>query len=501
MTTTNICRSRRRKRPRVQLEDDKSVFPRTARTKPTQLLEHLRHREVLGWHVKSCCRTTTLSFKRLQTPTTEAVLGLDDAGDYVFGVQEGVNCLELVQRAIPSPSQSMAPLVQRIPLPCPDLEERDDLVATVPIDILISGDVGIARIQTYHSSDEDKDLILGGSVVCFNLRSGTTATCPTVRLGGSTTTIRNFLWSVSQVPMLSSGTVWSCHHANQTRAHLFLNDEYDGFRLTWFVSPSTYSAPSPISQNTLFPRKDPATTRNSRFIEREQTWQGDTNMIAAEAYLHIDSLLHDIRSRRCQVFDCKSHIIPIFGYHLVSVDDSGRLVTLVICFSNPNQPSMFAVVVKVDVYTQSYQEIEWAQLVWNDRIVPSRKEDRLRSYSERFALNQRMKELRIGPFSLQPTHAGGAAVRRSGVSKMTSGDWRFLLDHSSNANHDERHDWHKVRQFESCAQHREFARSIAMASLYPDCSLFTNAPVRLGLPVQVLKCRSGKTELVYLPPS
>lgn len=499
MRTTNICRSRRRKRPRVQLEDDEFASTRTAGTKSTQLqlLQQMRHREVRGWHLKFCRRTTTVSFTRLQTPTTEAVLGLDDAGDYVFGVHEGVNCLELVQRAIPSPSEPVAPLVQRIPLPCPDLDERDDLVATVPIDILISGDVGIARIQTYQSSDDDKDQILGGSVVCFNLKSGTTATCPTVRLGGSLTTIRNFLWSVSQVPIISPGTVWSCHDAHQTRAHLFLNDEYDGFRLTWLVSPNTCYPPSPLSKSTLSPRKDTANTTKPSFIELEQTWQGDSSMIAAEAYLHIDSLLHDIRSRRRQVFDYKSHIIPMFGYHLVSVDDSGRQVKLVICFSNPNQPSMFAVVVKIDVYTQSYQEIEWAQLVLQSGIVPSRKEDRLRSYSERFALHQRMKEMCIGPFALQPTKTGGGL----GVSRMTNGDWRFLLDHSSNADHDERHDWHKVRIYERHAQVKEFARSVAMATLYPDCSLFTNAPVRLGLPVQVLKCRSGKTELVYLPAS
>lgn len=492
MTTTNICRSRRRKRPRVQLEDDKLAAARAAGTKQVHLLQQLRHREIRPWHLKSSCRTTTVSFARLQTPTSEAILGLDDAGDYVFGVHEGVNCLELVQRAIPSTSQTEAPLVQRIPLPCPDLEERDDLVATVPIDILISGDVGIARIQTYQSSDDDKDHILGGSLVCFNLKSGTTATCPTVRLGGCTTTIRNFLWNVSQVPILSSGTGWSCHDAMQTRAHLVLNDEYDGFRLTWLVSPDTCYPRAPMSRMTL-PQRNVPTTRNQNFLALERTWQGDTSMIAAEVYLQIDSLLHDIRSRRCQLFDCNNLIIPMFGYHLVSVDDSGRFVTLAICFSNPNQPSMFAVIVKVDVYIQSYQEIEWARLVLNNNSVPSRKEDRLRSYSERFALHQRMKEMHIGPFALRPV--------RAGVDRMTGCDWRFLLDHSSNADHDERHDWHKIRQWERHTQVKEFAKSIAMGTLYPDCSLFTNAPVRFGLPVPVLTCRSGKTKLVYLPVS
>jgi hypothetical protein len=103
MGTTNICRSRRRKRPRVQLEDDEFASTRTAGTKSTQLqlLQQMRHREVRGWHLKSCRRTTTISFTRLQTPTTEAVLGLDDAGDYVFGVHEGVNCLRVGPKGHP----------------------------------------------------------------------------------------------------------------------------------------------------------------------------------------------------------------------------------------------------------------------------------------------------------------------------------------------------------------------------------------------------------------
>ena len=36
-----------------------------------------------------------------------------------------------------------------------------------------------------------------------------------------------------------------------------------------------------------------------------------------------------------------------------------------------------------------------------------------------------------------------------------------------------------------------------MATLYPDCEVLSNAAVRQEMPVQVIKCRSGNTELVY----
>jgi hypothetical protein len=45
----------------------------------------------------------------------------------------------------------------------------------------------------------------------------------------------------------------------------------------------------------------------------------------------------------------------------VTADGGGRFVTVVVCFSNQaaqKPPSSIAVLAKVDIYTQSYQEIE-----------------------------------------------------------------------------------------------------------------------------------------------
>ena len=125
-------------------------------------------------------------------------------------------------------------------------------------------------------------------------------------------------------------------------------------------------------------------------------------------------------------------------------------------------------------------------------------------------VSRRMKDMRIGPFSVETTIASD--------KKSSSLDWRVLLD-NDDSNYpamgpkDERtaaarpEDENK----ENAAVWREFVKvdvqqqrmqkcfhgSIAMAALYPDCDMLSNAAVRWEVPVPKLQCRSGTTELVY----
>ena len=219
-------------------------------------------------------------------------------------------------------------------------------------------------------------------------------------------------------------------------------------------------------------------------VVKENTWQGDSGIIAAEAYLSIEALLDDVRARRKEVFFYNQHI-PSFYYHLVSVDECGRFVTVVICFSNQaaqKRMLSIAVLVKVDIYTQCYQELEWAQ-----QHGLQADPDRLQSWSEHFALHRRMKDLRIGPFSVSTT--GGVANTR---------DLQFLVEDDHNYEEDnKRHDWQEFLLLDRLEQQKQFRKSISMATLYPDCEVLSNAAVRQEMPVQVIKCRSGNTELVY----
>lgn len=333
-------------------------------------------------------------------------------------------------------------MMQRIPLPCCGLEAEDSLVATVPVGILLSGDIGVARIQ--HSSNDLDDAI--GTMVLFHLETGATASCPNVRFGGGHTHNYNLLWKVNQVPHDTTQTpLHLCTHVKRVAAgHLILNDEDDGYRLTWTIAQSYPNDELQVIQSSHSPHNNKPTitsTIRDDLVVREETWQQQGGeMIACEAFLCIEAVLDDIRARRKTVFSYNNHI-PGFFYNLVSVDVSGRYLTVAICFSNlspkTKTPSSIAVMVQVDVYTQSYQELEWAQ---RQKTPPS--SERLKLWSQQFALERRRKEV-----SLE------AEVDKNSLDEIQQ--------------------------------------------LYPDCDVLSNAAVRQEVPVQVLRCRSGTTELVY----
>jgi hypothetical protein len=532
---------RRRKRPRIpRVNDDRAEETATMKPKINNtLLEQLRHREVFG----SCSTFATtltkrrIAFRELQTPPSEAVLGLDETGSYIFGVEARRGQLHLVQRGIPARRGSGdrgvtmgAPLVKRIPLPCEGLSEGDSLVATVPIDILQSGPtVAVIRIQTHQSSQDDgeeDDSACIGTIILCHLGTGQTESCPKVRLGNTTTnkgTIRNLLWKVNAVPLVvhqstkvESSSPWCCREARQTPAHLLLNDEDDGYRLTWIVADDYgYHCIEKISTTSTLKTKP--VTRQDILVE-DSTWQqqqGGTDgadddnrsMVACEGYLSIEALLDDIRARRKEVFYYEEHI-PGFFYDLVSVEEN--IITVAICFSNRAQrqpqtrPSSIAVLVQLDVYDQSYQEIEWAQ----HGFCPN--PERLRNRSKHFALTRRMKDMRIGPFSVETTVSD---------KKSSSQDWGFLLDNDDSnypalgpvdeliaARAGKKGNaasatavWREFVKLDAQQQQFEnrFHKSIAMAALYPDCDVLSNAAVRWEVPAQKLQCRSGTTELVY----
>jgi hypothetical protein len=599
------------------------------------MLQQMRGREIKSKQICAFFRNNrrypcrTIPFRDLQTPSTEVIMGLDATGDYIIGLDtRGGRTLELVQRGLPSarstpssPSSSEyytgAPLMRRIPLPCPKAMDIDMewLIATVPIEILLSGDVGVARIHTSHYHDlyhnnhtngaEDSN---DSSMVVFHLPTGRTASCQTLLVD---TIPSRVLWKVSHVPVLrtaststpasalscmmnenfeNSSSSFTCHDEVAVArprlstivsvAHMIVHDEGDGFRLTWVVananvvndetSPTTTETAVPVSASTSAMHhanfityhttlsSTPSSSSSPTWQEQNNNDETDVNahenssIIAAEAFLHMDLLLHDIRSRRPLVFfvpNNQGHARlrpPPFSYTLVSVNDTGRFLTLSLCFVNPppshqsvdhdvgrlsqqqiQRQSTISVIVRVDVIESSYQELEWAAsstsaLTTNKThtntyaatatttTTPSLS-DGLDKYSQEFAFHRRMLELQIGPYSVtcrQLTKiktATGFDIKvllRARDSDPDVGihdgvECNIVCGQEQRQRRRERLCWNDFWKLSTVEQYKRYGGSISMSTLYPDCLVLTNAAVRRGIPVDVLQCRSGKTVIVY----
>lgn len=84
--------------------------------------------------------------------------------------------------------------------------------------------------------------------------------------------------------------------------------------------------------------------------------------VAAEAYLHIEALLDDIRARRPNLFRHQGSRFPLYVYDLISLSDDGRMILLVLAFEKveaAGDKRMVGVVLRIDLYTQHYEEVRW----------------------------------------------------------------------------------------------------------------------------------------------
>jgi hypothetical protein len=175
---------------------------------------------------------------------------------------------------------------------------------------------------------------------------------------------------------------------------------------------------------------------------------------------------------------------------LISID--GRTAILVITFAR-NQTAASScrmsvgVFVQIDLFTQSYKEVGWVQ----NRVEPT--DSLLRRWSNALAINRRMEEQHVGPFS-----------RALKISKAQ--DFSMFYQDS---NHDFS-EWEKqdeesrdrylydtengLRSRDSTA---DSPKHITGTVLFPNCDIITNNAVRSVRPVSFIRCRSLTTEFIY----
>ena len=347
---------------------------------------------------------------------------------------------------------------------------------------------------------------------------------------GEAFTSRNLLWRVQQLPILSHSK-GDDNNNNRTKTikgssyvpgYLFLNDEADGYRLTWVVE-SEWDASSCTSgerpeEEGLLPafvgNEDEASASGIECPEamsfQGETWQecysdkitgkevyGDPQQssstgddggiqIVAEVFLSVEALLGKILSRRKKF---ASSQLQDYQYNCVSVSPSGRIAELVITFLLKEKAVSMGLFVHVDLYTGTFQEKTWIKSnnvhvsATNKSSVPG--SSTLRDWCNSLALNRRAQTLQAGPFSIQGNKSMG---------------WNRLYTDQAYFDQDEADTFDSSiwqPHFDNAFLSEKPPKLISLSTLYPDCDWITNKAVISKTPVHSLACKDSPIQLVY----
>ena len=430
---------------------------------------------------------------------------------------------------IPSPAAFrstrgyVAPLLQTIPLLYEIEDEsvedaifnfhREVSPACTPVKILISRDwrMGVALFQP-HSVWGDEGPV--GTMVLFSAPRGqrdgssrvTTWQCTNVKMwAGTRFSYRNLLWQVEGVPVAADLHKKTERDPNTVRVHrlpatLFLNDEEDGFRLTWASEHKLGTlGDERVVDNDVLLSSPLGTCVNPsvRILSFEATWERfDSDglnggrilpavkepvgvSVLSEGYLHIEVLLRDVLLKRKGVAEQKP---SEFFYNLVSVTNAGRVAELIVTFIRTTRPGSLGFFVKVDLYTGQYQEQNWV------KNVHAQHPSTLRQWCNALALNQRMKSLRVGPYAIRLDHIM---------------DWSRLCTETDRGFDPDKADdftprfWEEYVEGEGPVATRKIPKLISYSTLYPDCDFITNKAITDFCPAVSLQGHDSPTELVY----
>jgi hypothetical protein len=341
----------------------------------------------------------------------------------------------------------------------------------------------------------------------------------------------NRLWKVDFIPCKDEQPPDDLHrltrHLLELPGYLHFLDEKNGFLMTWIsdtawfkresnrqmdmswspsgIQPKSNRVVTSVSPNmwkhNLSDRESGAKVpdidacRSQRSDEAEHDRDGQV-CVNFTARLDVYRLLEDVLLRRPTLvpgYDQNNMLIstfPCYGVDLVAVTDGGRTVELVVAFEVGKDKGSIGVVLGVDILTQTYKELQWGKGADVQYDPASDSLTKLSTWCNNLALQRRMRQQRVGPYSCFPNHPS---------------DWSWLCQGTSSGL--EQQDgcdpeiWQPLTLKLAASRRGEQLGRCSLAGLsqslvYPDCELADNQAVISRLPVFSMGCSSG-TELVY----
>jgi hypothetical protein len=362
-----------------------------------------------------------------------------------------------------------------------------------------------------------------------------------------------------------------CDSVLEHKGYLLFFDKEDGFQLTW-IMPSAWSHDSQdacakplelLPNFTEHDEPDIIIEQASAWNERFNDWQTGVDIdcqessgatrnlkVVFEAYLDVKKLLGEILLAH-SLISVLNHddddLLPndYFAFSLQGLGNGGRTADLVIVFKSHSRKNrgVLGVFVSLDLFTQNYKVLDWVQSpqAYNDKTS-------LRKMRDSLTLTRRMRQRRLGPFSVHPRSRGRRARQRirqklqqvdgrSGRSDAAdqdeaSSDEEEYGDNSVYDNFDYPHMCNEQYLFSGCdfemdrdldpAQWEPYCdmvecameilekaeggrvnfagfhpKVVPFSSLYPDCELVTNRIISSGMPTQFLSGRKSPLKLVY----
>lgn len=342
---------------------------------------------------------------------------------------------------------------------------------------------------------------------------------------------RNLLWQVNQLPVRKVASHdenqnvdnqpnhFLCDNFFEQPGHLLFHDEGKRLRLTWITDVSWWQEAACIKRVELNPMINSISTRADivcEVDEKDTIWKETFNdcqtgcivdaaniqdstlgrlKIAYEAFVNIELLLGDLllahqgMTKHIPSGDGENQYAQVVD--VVSVNDAGRSVNLVIAVSSPL--ASYGVHVTLDVFTKRFRSHGWM------KKATVANQSQLRNVGKSLALNTRMKQRRLGPYAALPDD---------------SWPWVSSLcqeQHSENGYYFEKERDEDPAQWKPFAETARVAReegrvfqvpenkckTIPYSSLYPDCELITNRSLRQEVPVAEIQGMKSPLKLVY----
>jgi hypothetical protein len=348
--------------------------------------------------------------------------------------------------------------------------------------------------------------------------------CANVRIGAwNAFTMRNLLWPVPVIPTTSTATTNKIVEVREIPGYLLFNDEDDGFRLTWIADSDwrrtpTLSVPE-LGESTLSVKPSRsdivavpercaweachADQHQAKVMLQDERIKVDGGIsVVSEAFLSVEALLSDVFQRRKHLLPTRQStdarpIFPDFSYSLIATSACGRMVDLIITFESKKNTAV-GVFLRVDLFTQAYEELDWIRNTANNNNRTNASS--LRKWSNLLALQRRAREMRIGPYSVRPDHDyyGHWGPLRGEIFYEHP---TASIDADDDPMHNQKHwqdylDGVKWNAAPDVATLMSPTR-ISYKLLYPDCEVITNAAVTKGTPVFRMTCQDSPIQIVY----
>jgi hypothetical protein len=212
-------------------------------------------------------------------------------------------------------------------------------------------------------------------------------------------------------------------------------------------------------------------------------------IVVHEAHLELGRIVTDICRRRPNLNYLQSWDLYA---EIVGIRNGGRIATFLIGFEGTKARSSFiGVFVKVDLFQGSYKELNWIKEI---KVASESERRGLRRWMARACLCRRMRDLGVGPYSVDPSLkrvwtdlCKDNMTKQEARLDFDSDAWRMFLDFTDDSS----------CQRPTNLQKPSIPSRISRDSLYPDAQLFDNFAVINLLPIRSMTALSAPVELVY----